>query len=109
REYNRLSSSEEQVFGKSVLDSELEFNSYYIEDGDFWKIDNITLGYNIPGINSDVIKSARIYISTLNTATITKYKGIDPEVDRLGLAPGNDYRDKYPTARTYTLGFFITF
>lgn len=108
-EYNRLQSSQEKIFGKAMLNSELEFNSYYVEDGDFWKIDNITLGYNIPKIGTDVIKSARIYVSTLNTVTITGYKGIDPEVDRLGLSPGNDNRDKYPTARTYTLGLSVTF
>ena len=41
--------------------------------------------------------------------TITGYKGIDPEVNRNGLSPGNDPLDKYPTTRTYTLGFNISF
>jgi TonB-linked SusC/RagA family outer membrane protein len=108
-EYNRLKSSQKRVFGKTKLTSELEFNSYYIEDGDFWKIDNITVGYNLPKINSKYIQSARFFVSTLNTVTITKYKGIDPEVNRLGLSPGNDGRDKYPTTRTYTLGFTVNF
>lgn len=108
-EYNRLKSSQDKVFGKAKLSSELEFNSYYIENGDFWKIDNVTLGYNFPKLNLKHIQSMRIYISTLNTAIITKYKGIDPEVGRLGLDPGNDNRDKYPTTRTYTLGFTVNF
>ncbi len=109
-QYNRLKSSKKKVFGKAKLaTNELEFNSYYIEDGDFWKIDNITLGYNFPKLNSKYIQSARVYVSTLNTAIITNYKGIDPEVDRLGLDPGNDGRDKYPTTRTYTLGFTVNF
>jgi TonB-linked SusC/RagA family outer membrane protein len=108
--YNRLKSSEEKVFGKTKLNAPLEFNSYYIEDGDFWKIDNITIGYNVPNLSdSKYIRSARIYISTLNTAILTSYKGIDPEVNRLGLDPGNDGRDKYPTARTYTIGFNVSF
>lgn len=104
KNYNRLKSSEDKVFGKTLLTSPLEFNSYYIENGDFWKVDNITLGYNFDHIKSNIIKGARIYVSTLNTFTITGYKGVDPEVNRIGLAPGNDDRDKYPTTRTFTFG-----
>lgn len=106
--YNRLASSQDLVYGKSELTAPLEFNSYYLEDGDFWKIDNITLGYTFNKVGK-YISSARIYGATQNTFLITKYKGIDPEVDRGGLAPGNDYRDKYPTARTFTLGIDVTF
>jgi hypothetical protein len=40
---------------------------------------------------------------------ITKYKGIDPEVSRLGLDPGTDSRDKYPTMRTFTFGANFNF
>lgn len=110
-QYNRLKSAYDKVFGKVVLSDEvdLEYNSYYIEDGDFWKIDNITLGYSFPLIESSVFKSFRIFASSLNTMTITGYKGIDPEVSFSGLAPGNDYRDKYPTTRTFTLGVNVSF
>ncbi|UII23433.1 SusC/RagA family TonB-linked outer membrane protein [Fulvivirga ligni] len=107
--YNRLASSTDPVFGKAALTAPLEYNSYYIEDGDFWKIDNITLGYNIPAIGNNFIKRARIYASALNAFVFTGYSGIDPEVNRLGLDPGNDGRDKYPTSRTYTVGFNISF
>lgn len=109
--YNRLKSSQDKVFGKAVLSKEapLEFNSYYVEDGDFWKIDNITLGYNFPTAKTGVVKALRIYGSCSNALTITGYKGIDPEVGRTGLTPGNDDRDKYPVARTFTLGANITF
>jgi TonB-dependent starch-binding outer membrane protein SusC len=102
--YNRLKSSQDKVFGKALLNEPLEFNSYYIEDGDFWKIDNITLGYNFSKLRSKYIKGLRVYASTLNTFVITGYSGIDPEVNRLGLAPGNDVRDRYPTTRTFTFG-----
>jgi TonB-linked SusC/RagA family outer membrane protein len=106
--YNRLKSSTDPVYGKALLTAPLEFNSYYLEDGDFWKIDNITAGYNFP-VKNKQIKAFRVYASTLNTFTITGYKGIDPEVNRMGLNPGNDDRDKYPTTRTYTLGINLTF
>lgn len=45
---NRLKSVNDLVFGKHTLSSEVEpeFNSYYVENGDYWKIDNITLGYS---------------------------------------------------------------
>lgn len=111
QQYNRMKSAYDPVFGKAVLSKSmpLEFNSYYIEDGDFWKIDNITLGFNLNKTGISFIKSARFYVSTLNTFMITSYKGIDPEVNRLGLTPGNDDRDKYPTTRTYTLGLNLNF
>jgi len=107
--YNTLDSAYDLVYGKAVLQDVQRFVSYYVEDGDFLKIDNVTLGYTLP---KDAIKFAqtfRIYASGLNLATITGYKGIDPEVNRNGLAPGNDERDKYPSTRTFTLGINFTF
>ncbi|WP_090467629.1 SusC/RagA family TonB-linked outer membrane protein [Mucilaginibacter sp. OK268] len=109
--YNRLKSANDKVFGTAVLNKTmpLEFNSYYIENGDFWKIDNINLGYTFNSLKSKYIHAPRIYVSTLNTFVITGYKGIDPEVSRSGLDPGNDNRDKYPTTRTFTLGLSANF
>ncbi len=109
-QYNQLRSAYDKVFGETVLDknSALQYNSYYIENGDFWKVDNITLGYNIGKIAS-IVKTSRIYVSMLNSLVITGYKGIDPEVNRLGLDPGNDDRDKYPSVRTFTFGLNATF
>jgi TonB-linked SusC/RagA family outer membrane protein len=109
--YNRLRSAYDKVFDKAILskDMPLQYNSYYIEDGDYWKIDNITLGYNIKIPRAKFIKSARIYASSLNTFTFTGYTGIDPEISVTGLEPGNDDRDKYPTTRTFTLGFNVNF
>jgi hypothetical protein len=113
-QYNSLKSAYNKVFGKAVLNDVLEYTSYYIEKGNFWKVDNITLGYNIGVHNNKVIKAARVYVSTLNTFTITKYKGLDPEVIQDSdptqvLSYGDDSRDKYPTTRTFTLGVNFTF
>lgn len=108
--YNLLRSAYEPVFGKQMLDVQaLEFNSYYVENGDHWKIDNITLGYSIPNLRANYIKSMRLFASSLNTFIITKYKGLDPEVNRMGLDPGLDNRDKYPTVRTFTFGVSMNF
>lgn len=108
---NRLKSVNRKVFGKQQLskDVEPEFNSYYIEDGDYWKIDNITLGYTFSKLKSKHIRSLRIYASVLNALTITGYDGIDPEVYTDGLAPGYDTRDRYPSVRTYTFGLGVKF
>lgn len=125
-QYNVLKTAFDPVFGKTQLKSPLEFNSYYIENGDYWKIDNITLGYNFK-IKSGIkyIQSARIYASVLNAFIITGYKGIDPEVSlrnpvsyaqagvvqtpTSGLDPGMDSPYKYPTTRTFTFGLNVTF
>ncbi len=108
-QYNMLESAFDKVYGKARLTYDLAYVSYYIEDGDYWKIDNLTLGYTFKLRNQQYVKSARIYASGLNLYTLTGYKGIDPEVNRIGLNPGNDERDKYPTTRTFTLGVNLTF
>lgn len=84
--------------------------SYYVEDGDFVKLDNVTLGYNLR-FNSpkNPIHNIRIYASGLNLCTFTNYKGVDPEVNFNGLTPGIDYTSGYPTTRTFTLGVKIGF
>ncbi len=107
--YNNLKSGLDLVFGKVRLADIQDYTSYYIEDGDYWKIDNVTLGYDFNVKSISFIKNANIYVSVLNLMTFTGYSGIDPEVNRNGLSPGNDPLDKYPTTRTYTLGFNITF
>ncbi|WP_431211465.1 TonB-dependent receptor domain-containing protein [Puia sp. P3] len=113
-QYNMLRTAFDKVYGKAVLTDDLAFVSYYIEKGDYVKIDNVTLGYTLP-VKNNYIRSVHLYAAGLNLLTITGYKGIDPEVTRTGnttdlrLAPGDDQRDKYPTTRTFTLGANITF
>ncbi len=110
QDWNRLRSAYDKVFGKAVLNSlcSEEFNSYYVEDGDYWKIDNITLGYTFGKIGK-YIQSLRLYGSVNNALTITGYKGIDPEVSTSGLSPSNDTMQNYPHARDFTFGLNVTF
>jgi len=124
-QYNVLTNAFDKVFGKTQLKSPVEFNSYYIENGDYWKIDNITLGYNWNHTGLRYIQSARLYASVLNAFIITGYKGIDPEVSlrngtsyaqsgvaqtpTAGLDPGMDSPYKYPTTRTFSIGLNVTF
>lgn len=106
---NVLTEAFEPKFGKVPLavDQELQYISYYIEKGNYWKIDNVTLGYTF-NFNT-WIKRLRIYGQISNLATITGYSGIDPEVSLSGLAPGIDNKNRYPSTRTYTLGVSVKF
>lgn len=107
---NRLKSVNNKIFGKTMLSKEVdpEFNSYYVEKGDYWKIDNVTLGYTLKNVGK-YIKSIRLYGSILNALTITGYDGVDPEVSASGLNPGYDSRDQYPSIRSFTFGVGFKF
>lgn len=85
--------------------------SDHIEKGDFLKLTNITLGYNLPlsPAATKYVKRARIYASGSNLFCLTAYSGLDPEVSNYFLAPGLDERDKYPTVRSVTFGLNINF
>ncbi|MFC0875604.1 SusC/RagA family TonB-linked outer membrane protein [Saccharicrinis sp. FJH2] len=76
--------------------------SYYIENGDYVKLDNVAIGYTFKFKKN--VNSLRLYLSGQNLFTFTNYKGVDPEVNYNGLTPGIDYVGGYPTVRTYTLG-----
>lgn len=81
--------------------------SYYIEDGDFLKIDNITIGYTFSF--EKYVEKLRLYLSGMNLYTFTKYKGIDPEVNIMGLSPGIDrIGNIYPSTRSVSLGIQIS-
>lgn len=113
--YNMLSSAFEPAFGKRPVFYEQAYVSYYVEDGDYWKVDNatlgVTLGQNRLGPLARAVTSARVYISGRNLLTLTGYKGLDPEVPFAGnpFTAGNDNRDGYPTTRSFTAGMTVTF
>jgi TonB-linked SusC/RagA family outer membrane protein len=86
----------------------LQYSDYYLEPGGFVKLDNVTLGYNFK-FNTPLIRNLRLYLTGRNLATFTHYRGVDPEVDDTGLAPGIDGRGFYPRTRSYTAGLIIGF
>jgi TonB-linked SusC/RagA family outer membrane protein len=112
-QYNMLKSAFEKAYGKAVVNHDLSYVSYYVEDGDYIKLDNATIGYTFNasslGRLGNVLAGARVYVSGRNLLTITGYKGLDPEVSITGLAPGNDSRDTYPTVRRFTFGTTFNF
>ena len=95
--------------GEAVINDSQRYVSEYVEDGDYWKIDNVTIGYTFNTKKWKHVKNLRVYASCLNLAVLTGYKGIDPEVRFTGLDAGTDSRDKYPTNRSFTFGINATF
>lgn len=84
----------------------------YIEDGDYFRISNITFGYDIKNIKTLIpIQGIRIYASLQNAYTFTKYKGMDPEVGFNGdesFGSGIDV-GFYPAPRTVLFGLNVKF
>jgi hypothetical protein len=107
---NLMQKAYEPVYGKRPLadNQAIDYVSYYIEDGDYWKIDDLTFGYTFH-FNNPWIKSLRLYGSVSNLAVITGYGGIDPEVSIGGLTPGIDDEFRYPATRTFTAGISFKF
>lgn len=77
------------------------FSDYYIENGSFLKLDNLSLGYNFANLLQNKL-NMRVYGTVQNLITITKYTGIDPEV-----TDGID-NNIYPRPRIFQLGVNIT-
>ncbi|GAA4800582.1 TonB-dependent receptor [Olivibacter ginsenosidimutans] len=88
-------------------------STFYLQDGSYFRMTNILLGYTFPThlVSSLKISALRIYASIDNPFTITKYKGYNPEPDYndgANLTPGVDY-GLYPLVRSYNLGLKVTF
>ncbi|MGN0019462.1 MAG: SusC/RagA family TonB-linked outer membrane protein [Sphingobacterium hotanense] len=87
-------------------------SSFYIEDGSYLRLRNITLGYSLPSNifeNSKMVKRVRVYGSVQNALTFTKYSGFDPEVGSTNpLASGVD-DGVYPMPRTFMFGVKVGF
>lgn len=84
----------------------------YIEDADYFRISNITLGYDLKSAFKFIpFSQVRIYGTVQNAFTFTKYSGLDPEV---GYNAGESWASGidlgfYPSARTYMVGCNIKF
>jgi TonB-linked SusC/RagA family outer membrane protein len=86
-------------------------NSWYVENGDYIRVQNISLGYNIPKTYTSKlgIKRAKFTLSANNIFTLTKYKGLDPGVGGaadtgFGIDVGN-----YPVTRSFNASINLTF
>lgn len=92
----------------SELNDDPQYSDYYIEKGDFVKLDNLTLGYTF-NLNSAYIRNMRVYVTGRNIWTITGYSGIDPELEDTGFEPGLDMRGFYPRTQSWALGLNVGF
>jgi iron complex outermembrane receptor protein len=80
----------------------------FLESGSYLRLDNATLGYTLRP-RTQYVKALRFYVNTNNLFIITKYRGIDPEINIGGLTPGIDNNNYYPKTRTFTLGLTASF
>ena len=92
-------------------------NSYFVEDGSFLRLQNLTLGFTFPKTWTQrfACNQLRLYCTLSNVFCITNYDGYDPEVNSSirgsktsGLTPGADY-SAYPKSFSWTVGANITF
>ena len=92
-----------------LVNQNLLQSDFLIEDGSFLRIQNLTLGYNVP--KCPFVKSLRVYATGQNLLTITNYSGYNPEVNSQGqsnLQLGVDY-NAYPASKSFILGVNIGF
>ena len=85
-------------------------SDYFLEPGDFVKIDNVTLGYT-KKLTTNYIQSFRIYVASRNLYTFTKYTGGDPDLIQVnGLYPGvNNSLSYYPSTIQLLFGIQLNF
>jgi len=83
-------------------------SDFYLEDGAFFRLKTLQLGYNLPSsiLNKIRMKKLRVYVSGNNLVTFTKYSGFDPEIG--GNSFGVD-RGSYPQARFFLIGLNASF
>lgn len=88
-----------------------QFSDLYLQDGDFFRISNLTLGYNFaPLVNQKWLSNCRLYFQAQNLVTFTKYDGMDPEIGygTSSWVSGVDL-GFYPRSRTYLFGVNLSF
>ncbi len=85
-------------------------SSYFLEKGDYFKLDNVTLGYTLTPKSRQLVESFRIYLTAKNVFTLTGYEGNDPSiVTSTGITPGIDSNSAYPQATQVSLGVTVRF
>ena len=114
--YGPRASAADNIFMKdvsktnTVLSNKEQFSDYYLEDGSYVKLDNITVGYTFKLKEKSLIDHLRVYVTGQNLATLTAYSGQDPEVNTTSVwSAGIDYCDFYPTVATVLFGVNISF
>lgn len=96
-------------------------SDYYIESGSYLRINNVSLGYNLPKTLTDSWKmqGIRVYVTAQNLVTFQKFSGFTPELPGRTLVNSTDQTagtlssgielDAYPTPRTFLMGVTVNF
>jgi iron complex outermembrane receptor protein len=92
---NFLSNTPYDIYSSAFYERQL-FSDYYVQNASFLKMDYVSLGYNFGNLGKGIKLSLNFTVQ--NVFTLTKYKGIDPEIS--GGIDGN----LYPYPRTFSLG-----
>jgi TonB-linked SusC/RagA family outer membrane protein len=100
--YDRWTSSNPTGIYPTGLYNTYETNTdFYVEDADFLRLKNVTLGYTFPKtFCNGLFSRARLYVDAQNLFVITNYSGNDPETEGF---------TAYPNQRTYSIGVELTF
>ncbi|PZP51746.1 MAG: SusC/RagA family TonB-linked outer membrane protein [Pseudopedobacter saltans] len=92
------------------LNDNMQYSNYYIQSGNYVKLDEVTFSYNIRVPKNNYIRNVSVYVTGTNLWLITKYKNNDPDfVNDTGLFPGVDSRGVYPSTRSFLIGAHIGF
>ena len=89
----------------------LAISDRYVEDGSYLRLNNVTLGYDLPINENNTIKGANIYVTGQNLLTLTNYSGYDPEITSFmwtGLISGVDWNGP-PNSRNILIGLNLNF
>lgn len=84
-------------------------SDYFLEDGTYLRIRALTFGYTIPKTRKLGINKARVYFTSVNPFTFTKYRGYDPEVGGNGLLTRGVDVSNYPVSRQFSVGVQLVF
>ncbi|WDF65124.1 SusC/RagA family TonB-linked outer membrane protein [Flavobacterium sp. KACC 22763] len=86
-------------------------STYYMESGDFFRINNITLGYKLPLTETSFINYCRLYVNAINPFITQKFSGFSPELNGNGDPYGTQgiELDAYPTLRSFVIGANLKF
>lgn len=108
--YNRWTPSNQTQSEPAANTGFLPASTYFVESGDFIRINNLTLGYTLPGTLLSKIKASnlRVFITAQNLLTLKKYSGFTAELPGDPLNSGIEL-SAYPTTRTFAAGVNIGF
>jgi TonB-linked SusC/RagA family outer membrane protein len=92
------------------IKGQTQATDFFLEDGTYLKIQNLSIGYRLNTKQYlKVLNSAKIYLTINNVLRLTKYSGLNPEIDFTGWNGGIESAGAYPQTRTFALGLQLNF